>query len=158
MVKLSDQPCFTLPKSVQRQPVCLTPGHSLNIPSCGFHRWCGPCKQLTPRLETALQQFKDEVHLAKVDIDENDDLAMEYMVGLHRFLCVLSRGMQNDGGGEHFAGNGRHLDNLAVARTITELQVTMLPCLLWQIESHTNLCKLHTIIISNSIATVLQND
>ncbi|KAF0296131.1 Thioredoxin, mitochondrial [Amphibalanus amphitrite] len=46
-----------------------------------FHaKWCGPCKQLTPRLETALQQFKDDVHLAKVDIDENDDLAMEYMV------------------------------------------------------------------------------
>jgi len=62
-----------------------------------FHaRWCGPCKQLTPRLEAALTHFKDDVHLAKVDIDEHDDLAMEYQVSAVPVVFAVKSGRVAD--------------------------------------------------------------
>ncbi|GFR97992.1 thioredoxin [Elysia marginata] len=46
-----------------------------------FHAtWCGPCKLLGPRLEKLLSEENGKVIMAKVDIDENSDLAMEYGV------------------------------------------------------------------------------
>ncbi|XP_067128819.1 thioredoxin, mitochondrial-like [Centruroides vittatus] len=42
--------------------------------------WCGPCKTLGPRLEGIIATKNDKVHLAKVDIDDNSDLAIEYGV------------------------------------------------------------------------------
>ncbi|XP_071814157.1 thioredoxin, mitochondrial-like isoform X3 [Apostichopus japonicus] len=46
-----------------------------------FHAsWCGPCKVLAPRLTKALESVGDKVNLAKVDVDDNADLAMEYKV------------------------------------------------------------------------------
>jgi putative thioredoxin len=37
--------------------------------------WCGPCKQLAPALEKAVTAQRGKVRLAKVNIDENPDLA-----------------------------------------------------------------------------------
>lgn len=37
--------------------------------------WCQPCKQLTPVLEEVVKESKGEVILAKVNIDENQNLA-----------------------------------------------------------------------------------
>jgi putative thioredoxin len=37
--------------------------------------WCGPCKQLMPILEKVVREAKGEVLLAKVNIDENQQLA-----------------------------------------------------------------------------------
>src|SRR5471030_365932 len=37
--------------------------------------WCGPCKQLTPALEKAVAGTRGKVRLAKINIDENPDLA-----------------------------------------------------------------------------------
>ncbi|KAH7645007.1 thioredoxin, mitochondrial [Dermatophagoides farinae] len=45
-----------------------------------FATWCGPCKQLTPRLETVIGGKATNVDLAKVDVDELDQLAAEYQV------------------------------------------------------------------------------
>uniref|UniRef100_A0A9J8AH11 Thioredoxin domain-containing protein n=1 Tax=Cyprinus carpio carpio TaxID=630221 RepID=A0A9J8AH11_CYPCA len=43
-------------------------------------RWCGPCKILGPRLEKAIAKQEGRVSMAKVDIDEHTDLAIEYGV------------------------------------------------------------------------------
>ena len=43
-----------------------------------FLRWCGPCKILGPRLEALAATSK--FNLAKVDIDNNPELAEEYNV------------------------------------------------------------------------------
>ncbi|KAG9350482.1 hypothetical protein JZ751_026848 [Albula glossodonta] len=46
-----------------------------------FHaHWCGPCKILGPRLEKAIAKQQGRVTMAKVDIDEHTDLAIEYGV------------------------------------------------------------------------------
>ncbi|PNJ49405.1 TXN2 isoform 5 [Pongo abelii] len=44
-----------------------------------FHaQWCGPCKILGPRLEKMVAKQHGKVVMAKVDIDDHTDLAIEY--------------------------------------------------------------------------------
>ncbi|XP_074024068.1 thioredoxin, mitochondrial isoform X3 [Numenius arquata] len=46
-----------------------------------FHaQWCGPCKILGPRLEKMVAKQEGKVLMAKVDIDDHTDLAIEYEV------------------------------------------------------------------------------
>jgi putative thioredoxin len=42
--------------------------------------WCGPCRQLTPILEQAVEGRDGALILAKVDIDANPNLAQEHRV------------------------------------------------------------------------------
>jgi putative thioredoxin len=42
--------------------------------------WCGPCRQLTPLLETAASAREGRVDLAKVDVDQNPLLSQTYRV------------------------------------------------------------------------------
>lgn len=42
--------------------------------------WCGPCKQLTPALESAIADAKGAVKLVKVNVDENQAIAGQLRV------------------------------------------------------------------------------
>ena len=42
--------------------------------------WCGPCKQLTPILEKIISSYPDKVVLAKVNIDENQQIAAQLRI------------------------------------------------------------------------------
>ena len=42
--------------------------------------WCGPCKQLMPLLEKIISEYKGQIKLAKVNIDEQQELAMALRV------------------------------------------------------------------------------
>jgi len=42
--------------------------------------WCGPCKQLTPALEAAITKKGGKVRLAKVNVDENQQIAGQMRV------------------------------------------------------------------------------
>ncbi|KAH8348835.1 hypothetical protein KR084_011699 [Drosophila pseudotakahashii] len=58
-----------------------------------FHAsWCCPCKALTPRLENIVSEQGGRVRLARVDIDEHGELAMDYNVGSVPSLVVISNG------------------------------------------------------------------
>ncbi|KFQ17530.1 hypothetical protein N331_00324, partial [Merops nubicus] len=46
-----------------------------------YAQWCGPCKILGPRLEKVVAKQEGKVLMAKVDIDDHTDLAIEYEVG-----------------------------------------------------------------------------
>ncbi|KAH8408138.1 hypothetical protein KR222_000702 [Zaprionus bogoriensis] len=45
-----------------------------------FATWCGPCKLIAPKLEELAQQHTEKLVLLKVDVDECEDIAMEYNV------------------------------------------------------------------------------
>ena len=42
--------------------------------------WCGPCKTLTPILEEISDELKNKILVAKVNLDENQDLAMKFSI------------------------------------------------------------------------------
>ncbi len=43
-----------------------------------FHApWCGPCKALSPRVDSVATEFADTVDLERIDVDAHPDLAKE---------------------------------------------------------------------------------
>ncbi|XP_017072687.1 thioredoxin, mitochondrial [Drosophila eugracilis] len=58
-----------------------------------FHAsWCCPCKALAPRLENIVSEQGGRVRLARVDIDEHGELALDYNVASVPSLVVISNG------------------------------------------------------------------
>ena len=53
--------------------------------------WCGPCKMLSPVLEDIAAE-RDDVVIAKVNIDEEMDLAMQFKVTSIPTLALISGG------------------------------------------------------------------
>ena len=54
--------------------------------------WCGPCKMLTPILEELSNEMKDEINVVKVNLDENQDLAMKYSIRSIPSLLLFKEG------------------------------------------------------------------
>nr|CAI5819027.1 unnamed protein product [Callosobruchus analis] len=44
-----------------------------------FATWCGPCKMISPKLEELAKEYSNVIIL-KVDVDECEDIAMEYNI------------------------------------------------------------------------------
>ena len=42
--------------------------------------WCGPCRMVSPVIESLSQQYAGKVNFAKVDTDANQSLAMRYNI------------------------------------------------------------------------------
>lgn len=61
-----------------------------------YATWCDPCKALTPRLEAIINQMNGKVQLAKVDIDEMTDLAMDYKISSVPVLIRMIDGKEQD--------------------------------------------------------------
>lgn len=40
--------------------------------------WCAPCKAIAPALEELASQYKGKVKIAKVDVDENQQVAQQF--------------------------------------------------------------------------------
>ncbi|OXB55995.1 UNVERIFIED_CONTAM: hypothetical protein H355_015759 [Colinus virginianus] len=58
-----------------------------------FHaQWCGPCKILGPRLEKMVAKQEGKVVMAKVDIDDHTDLAIEYEVSAVPTVLAMKNG------------------------------------------------------------------
>jgi thioredoxin 1 len=45
-----------------------------------YAEWCGPCKQMSPIIDTLAKEYADQVKFVKVDIDKSRDLAIKYGV------------------------------------------------------------------------------
>ena len=54
--------------------------------------WCGPCKMLTPILEELSNEMKNEINVVKVNLDENQDLAMRYSIRSIPTLLLFKAG------------------------------------------------------------------
>ena len=42
--------------------------------------WCGPCKMIAPHVEEIAQMMGDKLKVGKLDVDANQDTAMQYGV------------------------------------------------------------------------------
>lgn len=42
--------------------------------------WCGPCKKVSGIMDELAEEFQDQIVIAKADVDECEDLAIEYKV------------------------------------------------------------------------------
>lgn len=54
--------------------------------------WCGPCKMISPALEEISEEMGDKVKIAKVNVDENQDLAIQYGVRSIPMLLMFKNG------------------------------------------------------------------
>lgn len=59
--------------------------------------WCGPCKQLGPLLERAVEQAKGAVRLVKVNIDENPEIAQQLRIQSIPTVYAFKNGQPVDG-------------------------------------------------------------
>ncbi len=54
--------------------------------------WCGPCKMIAPALEEISSELAEQVTIAKVNIDENPELAAQYGVRSIPTLLLFKNG------------------------------------------------------------------
>jgi len=54
--------------------------------------WCGPCKMQTPILEKVVAAVGDKAVIAKVNVDENPELAAKYGIRSIPTLILLKDG------------------------------------------------------------------
>src|SRR5580700_11485002 len=62
------------------QTAVIERSHTVPVVVDFWAEWCGPCKQLGPLLERAIDARAGKVELAKVDVDSNQRLAAEYRI------------------------------------------------------------------------------
>jgi len=54
--------------------------------------WCGPCKMIAPALEEISNEMDGQVKITKLNIDENQDMAMKYGVRSIPMLILFKNG------------------------------------------------------------------
>jgi thioredoxin 1 len=57
-----------------------------------FAPWCGPCKMMGPVLEQLKEELGDSVRIIKVDVDNNEALAMQYRIQAVPTLMLFEAG------------------------------------------------------------------
>lgn len=49
--------------------------------------WCGPCRRVAPVIEQLAQEYEGQAIVGKVDVEEQDELAMQF--GIRNIPTVL---------------------------------------------------------------------
>ena len=57
-----------------------------------FANWCGPCRKLAPILEEVESELASKVKFAKINTDENLEMAKQYQVSGLPTLMVFKNG------------------------------------------------------------------
>ncbi|MBP3851891.1 MAG: thioredoxin [Erysipelotrichaceae bacterium] len=57
-----------------------------------FATWCGPCKMLSPVLESISEKMEGKCEFAKVDIDQSMDLAQKYGIMAVPTVILFKKG------------------------------------------------------------------
>ncbi len=54
--------------------------------------WCGPCKMIEPLLHELADEYQDRIRIAKVNIDENQQITSQFKIRGIPTLMVFSDG------------------------------------------------------------------
>jgi len=54
--------------------------------------WCGPCQMLTPVMEEISTEMSEKVKVAKVNVDENPELSVQYNVSSIPLVILFNKG------------------------------------------------------------------
>ena len=58
--------------------------------------WCGPCKMITPHLETVAKELEGKVSIIKIDVDNSQRIASMYQVTSIPTLILFKKGKEVD--------------------------------------------------------------
>ena len=56
--------------------------------------WCGPCRMMSPVVDEIAEEMKDEVKVCKINIDEEQNLAVKYNVMSIPTFIVIKEGKE----------------------------------------------------------------
>ncbi|SVB41539.1 uncharacterized protein METZ01_LOCUS194393 [marine metagenome] len=54
--------------------------------------WCGPCKAIAPVIQEIAIEYSGKVKVGKVDVDQNNQVAMQYGIRSIPTLLILKEG------------------------------------------------------------------
>lgn len=60
-----------------------------------FATWCGPCRMLSPVLESVSEDYEGKVKFVKLDVDEASDIAKDYTVMSIPTLIIFKNGEES---------------------------------------------------------------
>ncbi len=58
--------------------------------------WCGPCRELSPRFEKLSTEFHQKLRFAKINVDDNGEVAAKYGVRGIPCLIMFNNGKETD--------------------------------------------------------------
>ena len=70
--------------------------------------WCGPCRMVGPVISELAQEYDGRIVVGKCDVDENEDIAMEF--GIRNIPTIL------------FFKNGQVIDKIVGAQSKARIQ------------------------------------
>ena len=57
-----------------------------------FATWCGPCKMIAPVIEELAEKYEGKVKIRKVNVDEENELAMKFQIASIPTLVLFKEG------------------------------------------------------------------
>lgn len=54
--------------------------------------WCGPCRMMSPIIDEIAEEMSGEIKVGKVNVDDNQELAMEYGVMSIPTIVIMENG------------------------------------------------------------------
>ena len=57
-----------------------------------FAEWCGPCKMMKPILEELKEMKGESIRIAKIDVDNHQELANQYKIQSVPTLMIFKNG------------------------------------------------------------------